>query len=415
MKKEKKVRLFKHQILVTGITVFALVVSIFGSSYAIFTSNTDSGEYNVLQVGNLEISYVDTGAGYGDILSLNGAYPMSDNEGKQTDPYRFYIKNTGSIKADFKIKLKQDESIIEKDGCGENLLDLQYIKVQFDSTGTVYKLSDLLSSDYTLYEKKNLDVGSSEIHEIRIWISSENTPNSVLGKHFHGKVVVESTQAGVDSRYTKEYSIGDAVTLVDGSRWHVLEPSTSNQTTVTLLSDYNLNTNGSYCTTETCPTMAFDGTVTNEDLTTRPARLQENNTYCTDQTNGCNMYEKNNSTVIYDSTLKTWLDTTYKPVLTQSLENVNATLDELFVTIPTMEQIAKADFKTFNQNVVEITNNNFLVTSNYWTRTAYNKNSSSVWYMIRSTNKNDLIYANNSSTVGVRPVITVSKLNVVSE
>ena len=403
MRNKNKLRLFKHQILFTGIAVFALVVSVFGSSYAIFTSSVSSGDYNVLQVGELEISYVDPGSGYGDILSLNGAYPVADKDGKESEPYRFYIKNVGGVAVDFKVKLKNDESIIMTDNCGDNLLSNDYVRVQFDSTGTVYTLSDLISSDYTLYEKQNLASGSSEIHEIRIWIAA-NAPNSVLGSHFHGKVVVELTQAGIDSRYTKAYSIGDSVRLVDGSRWHVLSPADNNGTMVTLLSDYTLNSG-----------IAFDTVTTDSSTnTTTPNRDSTLNTYCTDLEHGCNMYEKNNSTVVADSSLKTWLETTYKPVLENSLTTANGTLEDLVVSIPSMDQIAKADYKTFDQSVVQITNSNFLTTSSYWTRTHYSGNTSSVWYISQTTNQSDLIYANNN-TIGVRPVITVSKLNVVTE
>lgn len=403
-KKDKKsIYLFKNQILITSITVFALVVSIFGSSYALFTSSASSDEYNYLKVGQLEMSYVDAGSGYGDILSLNGAYPMADTDGLSTEPYRFYIKNTGDMATDFKLKIKNDENIIETDGCGNNLLDFDYIRVQFDSTGEIHTLGDLVSSDYTLYEKTNLEVGSSEIHEIRIWIAAD-APNSVLGKHFHGKLVIESTQAGVDSKYTKTYSVGDSVRLVDGSRWHVLEPANSNTTTVTLLSDYNLNSDGTYCTEGTCGTFAFD-----------TGRVSDVNTYCDNSDNGCNMYEKNGSSVVTDSTLKTWLEENYVSKLESAITNANGTLDDLVVTIPSMEQIAKADYQSFDQDVVTVTNNNFLVTSTYWTKTAYSDNSYSVWYVKQSTNKNDLINASNSTTVGIRPVITVSKLDIVTE
>ena len=65
-------KLFKHQVLVTAIFVFSVVVSMIGGSYAIFSSTSKADEYNVLKVGQLEISYVDTGDGYSDVLSLNG-------------------------------------------------------------------------------------------------------------------------------------------------------------------------------------------------------------------------------------------------------------------------------------------------------------------------------------------------------
>ena len=113
MRKKDQLKLFKHQVLITAISVFALVISMIGGSYAIFSSTSKANEYNVLKVGQLEISYVDTGDGYGDILSLNGAYPISDDQGSLSVPYRFNITNTGTITADFKIKILYDESIIE--------------------------------------------------------------------------------------------------------------------------------------------------------------------------------------------------------------------------------------------------------------------------------------------------------------
>ena len=123
-----KVKLFKHQAMITAITVFALVISMIGGSYAIFSSTSKSDEYNVLKVGKLEISYVDTGDGYSDVLSLNGTYPISDEEGIKSEPYRFSITNTGTITADFKIKILYDEAIIEEDNCSNNLLPQNYVK-----------------------------------------------------------------------------------------------------------------------------------------------------------------------------------------------------------------------------------------------------------------------------------------------
>lgn len=192
MKKENK-KLFKHQLLITAISVFGVVLAMLGGSFALFTSTSKSDEYNVLKAGNFELSYVDTGDGYGDILSLNGAYPISDADGKNSEAYRFNITNTGTIQANFKIKLLYDDSIIQEDGCQDNLLLQQYVKYQLDNNEPVL-LSDTESNDYVIYEATDMAVGASEIHEIRIWITSD-APNSVLGKHFHGKLVVEGIQS----------------------------------------------------------------------------------------------------------------------------------------------------------------------------------------------------------------------------
>ena len=133
---KKKVERFKGQITITAIAVFAVVVSMIGGSYALFSSSTSSGEYNVLTAGKLEISYVEGTDGYGDILSLTGAYPLSDADGKAGSPYRFYLKNTGDVPLDYRIKIEYDDAIITEDGCANNLLDFQYVKYNFDSANT---------------------------------------------------------------------------------------------------------------------------------------------------------------------------------------------------------------------------------------------------------------------------------------
>lgn len=403
MKKKERVKLFKHQVLITVISVFAVVIVMFGGSYAIFSSTSKADEYNVLKVGELEISYVDTGDGYGDVLTLNGAYPISDTEGLASEPYRFSITNTGTITADFKIKILYDESIIEEDGCSNNLLSQKYVKYNFDD-GNPILLSDNEDSGYVVYEANNLLPGSSEIHEIRLWIDEAAT-NEVLGKHFHGKVVVESIQSGVDESVKTEYNIGTSVTLKDGSKWHVLEDSDANSTMVTLLSDYNLNSDGTYnttCTTTICSPQVFD---------LENNRLTDTNSYCTTPENGCNMFSQNGSTVIKDSTIKTWLDETYFNVLKTSLTGSGGVVEDLTVSLPTMEQLAIADGQVFNQSQITF-NKDWLTSTSYWTKTASNLNSSYVWTVVGDYKNSYVQYANNTDSFGVRPVVVTSKLNI---
>lgn len=408
MRKKNQVKLFKHQLLITAISVFAVVISMIGSSYAIFSSTSKANEYNVLKVGELEISYVDTGDGYGDILSLNGAYPISDEQGASSIPYRFSVTNTGTITADFKIKILYDESIIEEDGCGNNLLPQKYVKYKFDNNAPIL-LGSRENDDYLVYEANNLLPGSSEIHEIRIWIDQQAT-NEILGKHFHGKVVIESTQSGIGDDLKKEYEIGQSVTLKDGSSWHVLENSSNTNSMVTLLSDYNLNEDGTYnkgCGKDInnvveCGPKEFD---------TTDNRLQDFNSYCILPEYGCNQYEQNGSSVILDSSIKNWLDTTYFPALKQSLADAGGNIEGLVVSLPTMEQLAHADNQSFQQNQITF-NSSWLTTTNYWTKTASNLNSSYVWNVVGEYNNSYVQYANNNTQSGVRPVVVVSKQNI---
>ena len=416
-RKSGKVKLFKHQLLITIISVFTLVVSMIGGSYAIFSSS-EKGEYNVITVGDLDISYVDRGDGYGDVLSLNGAYPMSDTDGRELTPYRFNVENTSSMPIDYKIKILNDDSIIDLDGCRNNLLDPKYIKVQFDNNQPVL-LSSLESSGYTIYSDTGLIGQSSDIHNIRIWItdtiSGNGNLNEVLGKHFHGKVVVETSQSGVDDKLKVEYSIGNKIILKDGSVWHVLKDSSSSTATVTLLSDYNLRVDegheGEYDSTcgkgqtnniYACSPIVFD---------TTSVRLD---TYCGESVHGCNIYQKNGTTVLTDSSIKTWLETNYVTKLRTSLSGVNGTsLEDLIVSLPAAEDIALASGKTFNQAILsESLTDNFLTTTNYWTKTSAKTATTDVWYVSGSDRNFALSYADGDTSIGVRPVITTSKLNI---
>lgn len=403
MKKKNKEKLFKHQILITAISVFAVICSMVGGSYAIFSSTSRAGEYNMLKVGDLEISYVDTGAGYGDVLSLNGVYPMKDptnEEFEKMTAYRFSITNTGTITADFKIKILNDESIIKADNCGNNLLSTQYIKYKLDNDPPVL-LEDKKSEGYTIYKRDNLQAKSSEIHNIWIWID-EHAPNDVVGKHFHGKVVIESIQSGVDGN-VEEYTIGQAVTLNDNSTWHVLENSSAESMTVTLLSDVNVDINGEYCQEDSCVNQVFDQA---------NSRLTEYNSYCITPEHGCNMYNQNGSSVIYDSSIKQWLETTYLPKLQQSIKAVSGTVEGLTVSLPTMEQLAIANNNVnFNQTQITFESSPWLCTTSYWTRTPSKKDTSSVW-VVDSTHQNSYVQYATTNTIGVRPVIVTSKQNI---
>lgn len=393
----KKIERFKGQIVLTAVAVFAVVISMIGGSYAIFSSTTADGEYNVLSAGNLEISYVEGQNGYGDILSLNGTYPQADpansTELNNMQAYRFNITNTGDIPLDYRIKIEYDEAIITEDGCSDNLLEFNYIKYNFDSSATSALLSS--ATDHIIYDsakanQPGLQPGSSKIHEIRLWITAD-APNSVLGKHFHGKVVIESIQSGVDMRLTEEYASGRGVTLVDGSTWHVLEDAPSTSAVVKLLADSNVTT------------AAFD----TENL--RPAEI---NSYCTNDTHGCNFYNSNGTTVVDDASIKQWLESSYLTSIKSSITTYGGTIEDLTVSLPSMEELVAANKSgTFNQTFFTF-NKAYLTTSTYWTSTAVKGNDTAyVWYVNGTTGKSAVGYANDTS-IGVRPVLVTSKLNI---
>lgn len=193
MKKNRN-QLFRRQLLITFCSVVAVVLITLVGTYAIFSKTSFGTEYNVVQVGELELSYVDL-SDEGNILQLASSYPITDAKGEAAVPYRFSVENTGTLVANYTIKIIEDANTIAVDGCSDRLLDMTHLRYKFDnelSGNLIDKASAEVEKEYIIYSGV-LQPMESDIHEIRIWIN-ENSPNSVLGKHFHGKVMVDVVQ-----------------------------------------------------------------------------------------------------------------------------------------------------------------------------------------------------------------------------
>jgi len=253
-----------------------------------------------------------------------------------------------------------------------------------NATVKVEKIDSLAKSNSVkrLATTKTLELTNGE-NLFKVTVISENKK---VENEFKIKIFVGNPIAVMDSSYS--LSIGTPVTAVDGSKWHVLEASDETTETVVLLSDYNLNSDGSYNTKcgrdinsiYKCSTMAFDS----------------------DNTKTYNQSDNNN--------IGYFIKNTYAPLVTTSLPGTSN------VTLPTAEQIATADEKKLN-NYYEILalTNSWLITTNYWTRTS----RSSTTYGVLIVDGSNFQLGNNSadSTVycGARPVITTPKTNLLAE
>ncbi len=172
----------KHSIL----SIFLVVIVILSSSFAIFTSIQKSENYNSITVGILKIDFSQDTA---NTLNLNGAYPTPDVNGLETEGYSFKISNTGNLNAQYKIRIVDDTEMIHEDGCASNLLDKSKIKVSIND-GAPFLLDSKATSDYVV-ELATLAPSNYKDYTVKIWID-ENAGNEVLGKHYHGKIIVDS-------------------------------------------------------------------------------------------------------------------------------------------------------------------------------------------------------------------------------
>lgn len=382
--KTKKI-VIKHQVLINGILVLAVVITMVGGSYAWFNSQAMNDEYNAFKEDDFEISYVANENGYGDILSLVDKVPISDSEGIQLEPYRFSVMNLGNKEKNFKLKIDLDQSIIEEDGCINNLLSTSYIKYKIDNQSPkILKVTE--SKDYEIYtSSETIMPGSSEIHELRIWID-ENSPEVVKNKHFHAKVNVESYDK---SNTYDSYTFGQEVTLLDGTKYHVLEDSSSDSSKVKLISDYNINADGNQ-----------DTKCIISDFIKQKIKQEDQYLYC--------------STVTLDdaNTLLYWK---FLENLQKNLKSYETRIDNIEVRLPEKDELQKA--LNINENIVidkmNVSNISWLVNLNFWTMT---NNDTDINYNYTLSSDSTTLalkqYPKESKYFGLRPVIIIEKDNI---
>ena len=170
MKKRKRILL--GIIISIALTVTAIVLSI--SSTQAFLSHSDTSDRkNNYSTGILSITALSNS----DNISLNGAVPMTDEQGAAQEPYIFTIKNNGNVDYQFDVQLLSTSA---------NTFDPQYIKLKIDDS-EVTTLSALTNSKI----KTGLTLGAQQTLNIsiRMWLAS-NTPNTQIGKTFTSQLVV---------------------------------------------------------------------------------------------------------------------------------------------------------------------------------------------------------------------------------
>ena len=168
--------------IISGIVL--TIILVLGSSYALFYSESNFTNEETYTTGILDIELVDE-EGYNTSLTLSNSLPMTDEEGKQTTPFKLKLRNVGNLSYTFDVKLINTTT--------ENSINPNYIKVMIDDNEpvTLGSLTDsIIASNITLNPEEE------KVIEVRIWLDI-STPNSEIGKTFTGKITTE----GIGSEY----------------------------------------------------------------------------------------------------------------------------------------------------------------------------------------------------------------------
>ena len=171
-------------IILSAVVLFTLVL---GMSYAFFTTRVTSKEL-VIYTGSLRVEFNNNGNG----INLNGTKPMTNSEGLSTDGYTFNIKNTGTIKARYQVRIELEN---------DNEIPLEYIKMSYMQTKQENNVTDEPASDPILLSNLNkslvfiqnekIDALKEDSFNLKLWLDI-STPNDMQGKTFKAKIIVDA-------------------------------------------------------------------------------------------------------------------------------------------------------------------------------------------------------------------------------
>ena len=187
-------------LLISTIIIFILTIFI-GTSYSLWqTINTqDSVNTATTKCFNVEITSQKNS------ISLENAYPITNEKGKKLTPFSFTITNTCDIFASYTVSL---ESL------NGTTLSSKFLNAMINNE-EINKLSDYEATDTVnegsieshILAKGSLGSGDSEDYTLRVWIDYDTTMEDLDNeiKTFKSKVVVKaqpSSWSPVDEGYT---------------------------------------------------------------------------------------------------------------------------------------------------------------------------------------------------------------------
>ena len=187
-------------LLISTIIIFILTIFI-GTSYSLWqTINTqDSVNTATTKCFNVEITSQKNS------ISLENAYPITNEKGKKLTPFSFTITNTCDIFASYTVSLESLKGTTLSSKFLNAMINNEEIKKlsDYEATDTV----NTSSIESHILAKGSLGSGDSEDYTLRVWIDYDTTMEDLNNetKTFKSKIVVKaqpSNWSPVDEGYT---------------------------------------------------------------------------------------------------------------------------------------------------------------------------------------------------------------------
>ena len=184
----------KKMVILLSVTVLAFVIAFFvGKSLSLFAYSKEGTVTNIITFKGLEARILNSG---NDALNLANAYPVYDSDGLAGTPFEFTITNTSSNAVSYTLKIENDTD--KQQSCTVNgnpceALSTNYIRYSYSIADGSYSTPANLGTANGILFTDQLAGEQTKKISILLWID-QDAPNSVQGKYFFGKVILEATQ-----------------------------------------------------------------------------------------------------------------------------------------------------------------------------------------------------------------------------
>ena len=181
--------------LLPALAILIILILITGITFAWLTTVLNGTKVNRIKAGTLDLVLDDNTS---DGINLEYAIPQTDSQGLNNTPYTFKVINNGTINAEYKLYLEDEE--ID----GEKLSDenIKYSLTKNSKTVGKQLLSNTITNEKREIENTIITGGSTNNYELKLWIDSEAKKEEIANKVFKAKIKLEAVQTE-DSLYNK--------------------------------------------------------------------------------------------------------------------------------------------------------------------------------------------------------------------
>ena len=191
----------KRNVVFISISLVIILLLGIGVSYSLWNSSVSQDTVNTATTKcfNVEITSQKNS------ISLENAYPISNEKGKKLTPFSFTVTNTCDIFASYTVSLESLKGTTLSSKFINAMINNEEIKKLRD-----YEITDTVNTgsiESHILAKGSLGSGDSEDYTLRVWIDYDTTMEDLDNetKTFKSKIVIKaqpSSWSPVDEGYT---------------------------------------------------------------------------------------------------------------------------------------------------------------------------------------------------------------------